>query len=63
MVCLCVCNLRVRVYKGVLDHSETGVCTARYIASRWQSVPWVKFTGLAIMVVNNPALPVTPLPV
>lgn len=45
------------------DLSEIRDYTASYIASRWQSVPRVKFTGPAIMVVNNPALSVTLLPV
>lgn len=45
-VCVCVCNLCVRVCKGVLDHSQIRDCAARYIASRLQLVPWVKFTGL-----------------
>lgn len=33
---VCVCNLCVRVCKGVLDHSEIRDCAARYIASRLQ---------------------------
>lgn len=51
------------MWEGVLDHSEIRDCSASYIASRLQLVPWVKFTGLAIMGVNNPALSVTLLPV
>lgn len=49
--------------KGALDHSEIRDCPVRYMARRLQLVPWVKFTGPAIMGVNNPALWVTPLPV
>lgn len=49
--------------RGVLDLSEIRDRTASHTASRWQSVPRVKFTGPAIMVVNNPASSVTLLPV
>lgn len=61
-----VCVICVYEYVGgggILDHSEIRDCSASYIASRLQLVPWVKFTGLAIMGVNNPALSVTLLPV
>lgn len=58
-----VCVICVFMWEGVLDHSEIRDCSASYIASRLQLVPWVKFTGLAIMGVNNPALSVTLLPV
>lgn len=65
---LCVSNLCVRVCKGrggrgVLEHSEIRECAACYMASGLKSVPWVKFTGLAIMRVNNPALSESLLPV
>ena len=59
--CVFVCVICVYEYVGF--SITLRYCNAHYIAARLQSVPWVKFTGLAITGVNNPALSVALLPV
>lgn len=58
LVSVCVC-----MWEEDLDHPTITHWPACYKASRPHSTPWVKFTGLAIMGVNNPVLSVTVLPV